>query len=89
MLHRASRQGQATSPDVPCHPFAELRGIVSGQRPLQGIELMGDALDHFSIDGIAHNIPFLQAVMNHQRFRAGKLSTNFIAESSVFNSSAA
>jgi propionyl-CoA carboxylase alpha chain len=44
------------------------------------IDLMGDALDHFSIDGIAHNIPFLQAVMGHPRFRTGKLSTNFIAE---------
>jgi len=44
------------------------------------IDLMGDALDHFSIDGIAHNIPFLQAVMMHERFRAGRLTTNFIAE---------
>ena len=44
------------------------------------IDLMGDALDHFSIDGIGHNIPFLQAVMSHDRFRAGRLSTNFIAE---------
>ncbi len=44
------------------------------------IDLMGDALDHFGIDGIAHNIPFLQAVMMHERFRAGRLSTNFIAQ---------
>ena len=44
------------------------------------IDLMGDALDHFAIDGIGHNIPFLQAVMTHERFRSGKLSTNFIAE---------
>jgi propionyl-CoA carboxylase alpha chain len=46
----------------------------------QAIDLMGDALDHFGIEGIAHNIPFLQAVMSHQRFKAGKLSTNFIAD---------
>ena len=46
----------------------------------QAIDLMSDALDHFGIDGIAHNIPFLQAVMTHPRFRAGKLSTNFIAD---------
>jgi propionyl-CoA carboxylase alpha subunit len=44
------------------------------------IDLMSDALDHFHIEGIAHNIPFLQAVMTHPRFRAGKLSTNFIAD---------
>ena len=44
------------------------------------IDLMADALDQFYIDGIQHNVPFLQAVMTHPRFRAGKLSTNFIAE---------
>jgi propionyl-CoA carboxylase alpha chain len=44
------------------------------------IDLMGDALDHFAVEGIAHNIPFLQAVMTHERFRAGRLTTNFIAE---------
>jgi propionyl-CoA carboxylase alpha chain len=41
---------------------------------------MADALDHFHIDGIRHNIAFLQAVMMHPRFRSGRLSTNFIAE---------
>jgi len=46
----------------------------------QAIDVMADALDHFHIDGIRHNIPFLQAVMTHERFRAGRLTTNFIAE---------
>ena len=46
----------------------------------QAIDLMSDALDHFHIEGIRHNIAFLQAVMCHFRFRTGKLSTNFIAE---------
>ena len=46
----------------------------------QAIDVMADALDHFHIDGIRHNIPFLQAVMAHERFRAGRLTTNFIAE---------
>ena len=32
------------------------------------------------IDGIRHNIPFLAALMQHARFRAGRLSTGFIAE---------
>jgi propionyl-CoA carboxylase alpha chain len=36
------------------------------------------ALDSFAIAGIAHNIPFLSALMNHPRFMAGKLSTAFI-----------
>ena len=39
-----------------------------------------DALDAFVVDGIRHNIPFLAALMAHQRWRAGKLSTGFIAE---------
>ena len=38
------------------------------------------ALDAFAIDGIRHNIPFLAAVMQTERFHAGKLSTAFIAE---------
>src|SRR6185369_16187791 len=31
-------------------------------------------------EGIRHNIPFLTAMMAHPRWRAGKLSTGFIAE---------
>src|SRR5437764_6043904 len=44
------------------------------------IEAHADALDAFAIDGIRHNIPFLAALMAHPRWRAGKLSTGFIAE---------
>jgi len=44
------------------------------------IETQSDALDEFVIDGIRHNIPFLAALMAHPRWRAGKLSTGFIAE---------
>src|SRR5436190_849912 len=44
------------------------------------IEAQADALDAFAIDGIRHNIPFLTALMAHPRWRAGKLSTGFIAE---------
>ncbi len=29
---------------------------------------------------MSHNVPFLAALMAHPRFRAGKLTTNFIAE---------
>jgi len=46
----------------------------------EAIEAQADALDAFVIDGIRHNIPFLAAVMAHKRWRAGKLSTGFIAE---------
>jgi propionyl-CoA carboxylase alpha chain len=46
----------------------------------QAIDHMSDALDHFHIEGIRHNIAFLQAVMTQPRFQAGHLTTNFIAE---------
>jgi propionyl-CoA carboxylase alpha chain len=44
------------------------------------IEAQATALDAFYIDGIRHNIPFLSALMNHPRWREGRLSTGFIAE---------
>jgi propionyl-CoA carboxylase alpha chain len=44
------------------------------------IEAQSAALDAFYIDGIQHNMPFLAAVMQHPRWRSGKLSTGFIKE---------
>jgi propionyl-CoA carboxylase alpha chain len=44
------------------------------------IDAQAEALDAFAIDGIRHNIPFLTALMAHPRWRAGNLSTGFIAE---------
>ena len=44
------------------------------------IDLQAEALDAFDIDGVEHNIPFLAALMQHPRWRKGKLSTGFIAE---------
>ena len=47
---------------------------------LRAIEAQATALDAFVIDGIRHNIPFLSALMQHPRWREGRLSTGFIAE---------
>jgi propionyl-CoA carboxylase alpha chain len=44
------------------------------------IEAQAHALDAFAIEGIRHNIPFLSALMAHERWRDGRLSTGFIAE---------
>jgi propionyl-CoA carboxylase alpha chain len=44
------------------------------------IDLQADALDAFVIDGVEHNLPFLSALMQHPRWREGRLSTGFIAE---------
>ena len=47
---------------------------------LEAIDLQAEALDAFAISGIQHNIPFLTALMQHERWREGRLSTGFIAE---------
>ena len=44
------------------------------------ITAMSEALDGFEIDGIAHNIPLLGALMENERFRSGALTTHFLAE---------
>src|ERR1700749_1672444 len=46
----------------------------------KAIDAQAAALDAFTIEGIRHNIPFLAAIMHHPRWRAGKLSTAFIAD---------
>jgi propionyl-CoA carboxylase alpha chain len=47
---------------------------------LGAIDAQATALDAFVIDGIRHNIPFLSALMQHPRWREGRLSTGFITE---------
>jgi len=43
-------------------------------------DLQVRALDDFEIAGPGNNIDFLSALMQHERFRAGALTTGFIAE---------
>ncbi|MES2215318.1 MAG: acetyl/propionyl/methylcrotonyl-CoA carboxylase subunit alpha [Pseudomonadota bacterium] len=44
------------------------------------IEQMKKALSTFVIKGIAHNISFLEAIIGHQKFIDGDISTAFLAE---------
>jgi propionyl-CoA carboxylase alpha chain len=44
------------------------------------VDRLCDALDGFYIAGLQHNVAFLAAVANRQRFRDGALSTGFIDE---------
>ena len=46
----------------------------------KAIEQMRTALDSFELEGIGHNLPFLSAVMDHERFVSGNITTAFIAE---------
>jgi propionyl-CoA carboxylase alpha chain len=47
---------------------------------LGAIDAMGRALEDFHIEGLGQNIPFLAAVMDQERFRSGRLSTNYIKD---------
>ncbi|MCF8503510.1 MAG: acetyl/propionyl/methylcrotonyl-CoA carboxylase subunit alpha [Caulobacter sp.] len=47
---------------------------------LAAVDGMGRALEDFHIEGLGHNIPFLAAVMDQERFRSGKLSTSYIVD---------
>jgi len=44
------------------------------------IEEMRVALDSFEVEGIGHNIPFLSAVYDHEKFTSGTMTTAFIEE---------
>ncbi|AUX79699.1 MULTISPECIES: acetyl-CoA carboxylase biotin carboxylase subunit [Sinorhizobium] len=44
------------------------------------VAAMAEALDAFEVEGIGHNLPFLSAVMQQDRFREGRLTTAYIAE---------
>jgi len=44
------------------------------------IDAMGRALEQFHIEGLGQNVPFLAAVMDQDRFRSGRLSTNYIKD---------
>jgi propionyl-CoA carboxylase alpha chain len=54
--------------------------VTHGPDRLVAIDAQAGALDRFVIDGIRHNIPFLASLMQHERWREGRLSTGFIAE---------
>jgi propionyl-CoA carboxylase alpha chain len=54
--------------------------ITHGPSRAAAIDAQNDALDAFAIQGIRHNIPFLATLMQHPRWRAGELSTHFLAE---------
>jgi propionyl-CoA carboxylase alpha chain len=51
-----------------------------GQSRSEAIGHLQAALDAFSLQGVAHNIPFLSSLLSHDRFIKGDLTTGFIAE---------
>lgn len=54
--------------------------ITYGDTRIEAIDAMSAALDDYWIDGVTTNSAFLQAMMRHERFRSGNITTGFIEE---------
>src|SRR5712672_625238 len=54
--------------------------VTHGPTRKEAIAAQADALDAFTIEGFRHNIPFLSALMQRERWQEGRLSTAFLAE---------
>jgi pyruvate carboxylase len=52
-----------------------------GSNLTEACQRMDRALREFRIRGVKTNIPFLENVVNHERFRAGEVTTSFLDES--------
>lgn len=63
--------------------------LTHGEDRISCLEKMQSALGSFFIDGVAHNIGFLETIAYNERFRRGDINTNFIKEefSSGFSNS--
>ena len=51
-----------------------------GETREAAIDGMARALEDTHLEGVGHNVPFLAAVMDQQRFRSGELSTRYITD---------
>lgn len=51
-----------------------------GETRQEAIDLMSQSLSSFVIQGISHNISFLEALINHPKFASGDIHTGFIDE---------
>ena len=54
--------------------------IAYGKDRNEAIQRMREALGSFYIDGISHNMSFLEAIMYNERFKKGDITTSFIKE---------
>ncbi|KAK2818076.1 hypothetical protein Q7C36_022009 [Tachysurus vachellii] len=54
--------------------------VTYGATRADALKKMEDALDHYVIRGVTHNIPLLREIIVHPRFISGDISTNFLPE---------
>ena len=51
-----------------------------GETRIAAVDGMARALEDTHLSGLGHNVPFLAAVMDQERFRSGNLSTSYIKD---------
>ena len=54
--------------------------VTYGKDRAEALQYMLNALDQYTIRGVSHNIPFLSALMRHEKFVSGDISTAFIEQ---------
>ncbi|CAN9500126.1 unnamed protein product [Ophioblennius macclurei] len=54
--------------------------VTFGATRAEALSRMEEALDHYVIRGVTHNIPLLREIITHPRFISGDISTNFLPE---------
>ena len=57
--------------------------IVYGEDRDEALQRLQQALAHYYIGGLKTNIPFLQAICHHPRFKNAALSTDFLSQESI------
>lgn len=57
--------------------------IAWGEDREEALQRLEHALSHYFIGGVKTNIPFLQAICHHPKFRHTELSTNFLAKENI------
>lgn len=57
--------------------------ITWGQNREEALQRLEQALAHYFIGGVKTNIPFLQAICQHHKFRNAQLSTDFLSNEQI------
>ncbi|RUR10086.1 acetyl-CoA carboxylase biotin carboxylase subunit [Legionella sp. km772] len=57
--------------------------IAKGQNREEALQRLMQALNHYHIGGVKTNIPFLQAIGEHQQFKKAQLSTDFLSKEQI------
>ncbi len=71
--------GIAEGMDVPIYYDPMLSKLVTyGETREEAIEIMIEAIDNYSVKGVATTLPFGKFVMQHEAFRSGEFDTGFV-----------